>query len=135
MPKKLTEQIVRAAIDGFTARKAQLNHRIAELRGMLSGGSPAAPASEPTPGKRRKMGAGARRKIAAAQRARWAKVRGESKQAPAKVKGPKQKRTISQDGLKRIIAATKKERRLQRAPAKAKSAGVAKKSAPARKAA
>jgi hypothetical protein len=79
MPKKLNDEIVRAAIDGFTARKAHLNERIAELRAMLNGG-PAQPAAgtEPAPRKRRKISAGARRRIAAAQRARWAKIRGES---------------------------------------------------------
>ena len=43
MPKKLTDEIVRAAIDGFTARKARLSQRIAELRGMLNGGAPKPP--------------------------------------------------------------------------------------------
>jgi len=39
MPKKLNEEIINAAIDGFTARKTHLNQRIAELREMLNGGS------------------------------------------------------------------------------------------------
>jgi cell division septum initiation protein DivIVA len=121
MPKKLSDEVVKAAIDGFTAQKAQLNQQIAELRTMLNGGSPqAAPASEPTPRRQRKMSAAARRRIAMAQKARWAKVRGESGSRPAKVKAPKPKRRISPEGLKRIIAATKKRWRLQKASAKAK---------------
>jgi hypothetical protein len=55
MPKKLTDAIVRAAIDGFKVQKAHLNQRIAELRAMLNSGSPESPgASEPAPRKRRK---------------------------------------------------------------------------------
>ena len=88
MLKKHTEEIINAAIDGFTAQKAHLDQRIAELRVMLNGGSPqAGPASEPAPRRRRKMSAAGRRRIAAAQKARWAKVRGESK-GPANVKAP-----------------------------------------------
>jgi cell division septum initiation protein DivIVA len=128
MPKKLTDEIVKAAIDGFTAQKARLNQRIAELRAMLNGGS-AQPAAALAPAQRkgRRMSAAARRRIAAAQRARWAKLRGESEPGPAKVKAPRPKRRISEEGMKRIIAATKKRWRLQRAAAKRK--------APARKAA
>ena len=128
MPKKLTEEIVRAAIDGFTAQKTQLNQRIAELCLLLNGGSPdPAAASEPAPRKRRKMSAPARRRIAAAQKARWAEARGESV-SPA-VKAPKPKRRISPEGLKRIIAATKKRWRLQRAAAKASKRRPARKAA------
>jgi hypothetical protein len=134
MPKKLSDEIIKAAIDGFTARKVQLSQRIAELRAMLNGGPPHSPAaSEPVPHKSRKMSAAARRKIAMAQRARWAKVGGEAGPGPAKVKAPKPKRRISPEGLKRIIAATKKRWRLQRA--KAKSAKVAKRRGSVRKAA
>jgi hypothetical protein len=82
MPKKLTDEIVKAAIDGFTARKAQLKQRIAELGLLLNGGSPAAPVSEPTPGKGRKMSEAARRKIAMAQRARWASGANRNKRQP-----------------------------------------------------
>ena len=124
MPRKLTDAIVRAAIDGFTAQKAHLNQRIAELREMLNGG-PAQPAAAPetAPRKGRKMSAAARRRIAAAQRARWANIRGESKPAaPAATKATKPKRKISPEGLKRIIAATKKRWRLQRVAAKRKAA-------------
>jgi hypothetical protein len=136
MPKKLTDEVLRAAIDGFTARKAHLNQRIAELRTILNGGSPqAAPVSELTPRKGRKMSVAARRRIAMAQKARWAKVRGESGPGPAKARAPKPKRRISPEGLKRIVAATKKRWRLQRAAVKAKSAKAAKRTAPVRKAA
>jgi hypothetical protein len=126
MPKQLTDEIARAAIDGFEHRRLQIDGLIAELRTLLPGFSPEAPtASEPTPRKRRKMSATARRRIAAAQKARWAKTRGESRPGPAKVKAPKAKRRIIPEGLKRIIAATKKRWRIQRAAAKGKSAKAA----------
>jgi cell division septum initiation protein DivIVA len=130
MSKKLTDEIVRAAIDGFTAQKAHLNQRIAELREMLNGG-PAQPATaaEPAPRKSRKFSAATLRRMRAAQRLRWAKIRGESKPAaPARTKAAKPKRKISPEGLKRISAASKKRWRLQWA-AKAKSVGATKRKA------
>ena len=129
MPKKLTEEIINAAIYGFKAQKSRLDEQITELRTMLNGGSPQGAAVSEAPRKRRKMSAAARRRIAMAQRARWARVRGESKPGRAKRKAPKAKRPISPEGLKRIIAATKKRWRLQRAAANAKSAKVAKRKA------
>jgi NOL1/NOP2/fmu family ribosome biogenesis protein len=56
--------------------------------------------------------------MAIAQRKRWAKIRGES-EPPAPANAPKAKRRISEEGMKRIIAATKKRWRLQKAAAKA----------------
>jgi hypothetical protein len=53
-----------------------------------------------------------------AQQRRWARIRGES-EPPARTKAPKAKRRISEEGMKRIIAATKKRWRLQKATAKA----------------
>ena len=134
MPKKLTDEIVKAAIDGFTAQKAHLNQRIAELREMLNGGSSQPAAASRPPRKRRKFSPAALRRIQEAQRLRWAKARGRSKPA-APAKASKPKRMISPEGLKRIIAATKKRWRLQRAAAKGKSAKGAKRRAPVRKAA
>ena len=134
MPTKLTDEIVRAAIDGFKAQRRRLDQRVTEIREMLNGGpAQLAAAAEPAPRKRRKMSAAARRRIATAQIARWANIRGESKPTTsATMKATKPQRKISPEGLKRIIAATKKRWRLQRAGTKAKSA---KRRAPVRKAA
>ena len=120
---KLKEEVIHAAIDGFTAQKLRIDVQIADLRAMLNG-SPSGNAATPetAPSKRRKMSASARRRIAMAQKARWANVRGGTgSAAPAKVKATKTKRRISPEGLQRIIAATKKRWRLQKATA-AKSA-------------
>jgi hypothetical protein len=131
MRPKLSNEIITAAILGFEEQKRHIDTQIGELRAVLTGG-PAAPATTPEPptGKRKRFSAASRRKMAMAQKARWAKIRGESEpSAPAKA--PKAKRRISKEGMARIIAATKKRWRLQKAAAKAQSA--AKKAAPARK--
>jgi hypothetical protein len=57
--------------------------------------------------------------MALAQKARWAKIKGEVQQSTPPVPEPaKTKRRISEEGMKRIIAASKKRWRLQRAAAK-----------------
>jgi hypothetical protein len=121
LPMKLKEELVYAAIDGFTAQKLRIDSQIAELRSMLNGSAQSAAAPEPAP-KRRKMSAAARRRIAMAQKARWAKVRGEPLSSQPAVKVARKKRKISPEGLRNIIAATKRRWRLQKAAAKAKSA-------------
>ena len=70
--------------------------------------------------KRRKFSAASRRKMALAQQARWAKIKGETEPLSALTPKPAlPKRRISAEGMKRIIAATKKRWRLQRAATKA----------------
>jgi hypothetical protein len=110
MPTKLTPEIISAAILGFEQKKRQIDEQIAELRAMLSGGStPTADTPEATPGKRKKRSAAVRRKMALAQKARWAKIKGESgKAASAPAKAPKAKRKLSAAGRAAIVAATKK---------------------------
>jgi hypothetical protein len=72
--------------------------------------------------------------MALAQKARWAKIRGESETpAPSPPKPTKAKRKISEEGMKRIIAATKKRWRLARAAAKTKAAKTAPKKTAGRK--
>ena len=85
--------------------------------------------------KRKGFSVAVRRKMALAQKARWATIRGKSEPSapatPAAPKAPKAKRRISAEGMKRIIAATKKRWRLAKA---AKAVATAnKKAAPATK--
>jgi hypothetical protein len=119
MPTKLDNEILAAAIEGFEAQKRHIDTQIAEIRQKLGGGS-AEPAAAPEPGrKRRKMSAAGRKRIAEAQRKRWAASRKESV-APAKAAkadAPKAKRRLSAAGRKRIIEATKKRWALVRAAA------------------
>jgi hypothetical protein len=89
--------------------------------------TPATPASTGTPAtpegsgrKGKKRSAATRRRMAEAQRRRYAALRdGSEPPAPAAPEAPKPKRQISAAGMKRIIAATKKRWRLQRAAGKA----------------
>ena len=105
--QKLTNEIIAAAVEGYEAQKIRIDGKIAELRAMLAGGSPEGAATPEVPAtKRKKFSAAARRKMALAQKARWAKIKGESEPAPEKA--PKAKRQISKEGLARIVAATKK---------------------------
>ena len=79
--------------------------------------SMSAPPEAPTQ-ERRKFSAAARRKMALAQKARWAKIKGPVEPATPSTPEPT-KRRISPEGLRRIIAATKKRWRLKRAAEKA----------------
>jgi hypothetical protein len=131
MPTKLTHEIINAALLGFEQQKTHIDAKIAELRALLPGGPAETAATPEAPTrKRKKFSAASRRKMALAQKARWAKIKGESKPS-ASAKPPKAKRRFSKEGMARIIAATKKRWRLQKAAAKAKS--TAKKAVPARK--
>jgi hypothetical protein len=125
MPTKIDNEILAAAIEGFEAQKKHIDTQIAEIRQKLGGGS-AEPAATPEPGrKRRKMSAAGRKRIAEAQRKRWAASR-KGSAAPAKAAKteapPKPKRRLSAAGRKRIIEATKKRWAVVRAAA-AKAAG------------
>ena len=109
MPQKLTQQIIEAAIKGYLAQKSEIDSQIAELRSMLPGGirmSPAATPSE-TGRPRKKFSAATRRKMAAAQRARYSKLRQGSEPTEAATTKPK-KRKMSAAGRRAISIATKK---------------------------
>jgi hypothetical protein len=107
---KLTNEIIEAAIAGFEAQKHKLDERIAELRQLMAGESPAPEATVAPGRKRRKMSAAGRKRIAEAQRKRWADSRKEGGAAPQPVKAvaKKGKRRLSAEGRQRIIDATKK---------------------------
>ena len=109
MPPKLTKEIITAAIEGYESQKTRINQQIAELRSRLTGGlaKPTAE-SEGSPSKRRKFSAAARRRMVEAQKARWAKIKGEPKpSAPAKAP-TKPKRKISAAGRKAMAEASSK---------------------------
>ena len=75
---------------------------------------------EPSERKGKKRSAAIRKRMQEAQRARWAKIKGGSEPEPEPVpEAPKAKRKISPEGMKRIIAATKKRWALKRAEGKA----------------
>jgi len=119
MPTKLNNDILAAAIEGFEARKKHIDVQIAELRHLKNGGS-SEPTATPEPGrKRRKLSAAGRKRIAEAQRKRWAASKKESGTSAkmAKPVAKRAKRKLSAEGRKRISEATKKRWALVRAAA------------------
>src|SRR6266852_5959038 len=99
---KHAKEILTAAISGFEEQKRRIDAQIAGICAMLSdNGTEAAAVPESSAGPRRKMRAAARRKIAVAQRKRWAEAKaGSEPEAPAKPK-----RRLSAAGRAAIIAA------------------------------
>src|ERR1017187_6307791 len=124
--QQLTPEIIAAAIQGFEVQKQHIDSKIAELRTMLPGGpSENAATPEAPTRKRKKFSAAARRKMAQSQKLRWARIRGEAE--PATPEPPK--RRISEEGMKRIMAATKKRWRLAKAAKAQQEKAAAKKTA------
>ena len=113
MPK-LSNDVINAAIEGFENQKRSIDARIVELRAMLNGSTAEESASMPIGRSRRKMSVAARKRIAQAQRKRWAAVKGSAKTPAA----PKKKRRLSAAGRAAIIAATKKRWAAERAAKK-----------------
>jgi hypothetical protein len=105
MPPSLTidSSILEAALIGYQHERDQIDAKIAEIRRQIGGQIPQASAPEGEAPTKRVVGAAARKRMAAAQRKRWAEFK-KAKEAPAPVK----KRRLSAAGRKRIIAATKK---------------------------
>src|ERR1043165_4366658 len=99
---RLTNEIIDAAIVGFEEQRRRLDAQLAALRGMRNGASHTAPASVRP---RRKMNAAGRKAIAAAQKKRWAALKGS--EAPKKAH-KKAKRKLSAAGRAAIVAALKK---------------------------
>ena len=106
MPQKLTPEIIIAAIAGFEAQKDNIDSRIAEIRSMLDGGRSEPAATTETVKPRMKRSAAVRRRMALAQRARFAKLKQGSK-PDAQTAKPK-KRKMSAAGRRAISLAAKK---------------------------
>ena len=83
MPNSLDKATLEAALIGYQHQAEEIQAKIADIRRMLGGNPPAAPAPKAkkaaTPAaprkQKHKMSAEGRARIAAAQRARWAKVK------------------------------------------------------------
>jgi len=93
------------------AEKSKLETRLAAIDRALTSAGKAAPAAKSATKTRKKMSAAGRARIAAAQKARWAKLKGKAAPA-AKAKAAtkpavKAKRKMSAAGRARIIAAQK----------------------------
>jgi hypothetical protein len=117
MPTKLDNDILAAAIEGFEAQKTRIDAQIAEIRQQLTGGS-AGPAATPEAGrKRRQVSAAGRKRMAEAQRKRWAAKKQSAAPEAAGSAAQKPKRKMSAAGRKRISEATKKRWALVKAAA------------------
>ena len=91
--QRFDRSILEAAILGFESQERQIDTRIAELHQMLDSGLTQTAATPQAPARKRKVSVAARRRMAIAQRKRWAKIRGESEpSAPATPAQPKAKR-------------------------------------------
>ena len=102
------------ALVGYEAEIDKINAAIAEIQAKLGHrgpGRPRAAVDGATP-KKRTMSAAGRRRIAAAQRKRWAAVKAQAK-STAKPDGPK-KRKMSAAARKRIGETTRKRWAAQR---------------------
>ena len=101
-------ELLEAALIGLQRRGSDIDEKIADLRrqlGIRGGAAKTSVGAAAVLGrKRRRMSAAGRRRIAEAQRKRWAALRKGSAAKPAPVKS----RRISAAGRKRIIEATKK---------------------------
>jgi hypothetical protein len=85
MPTKLTREILTAALAGFRLDQQRIASQIAEVEALLkdfAGGNASASDDSPSSPKskrgRGKRSPAARKRMAEAQRARWAKVKGDS---------------------------------------------------------
>jgi hypothetical protein len=77
MPKQihLDRELLEAALYGLEHKRREMDQRILELRGRLGGGRTGAAASASGGRKKRTMSAAARKRIAEAQRKRWAELK------------------------------------------------------------
>jgi hypothetical protein len=110
MLTKFTPDLINAAIAGFEFQKRRIDSQFAELQQLLNGDRTLAAAGADASAPKRKVSAAARRRMAAAQKARWAKLRAASAPtAPAHAAKPAtRQRKLSAAGGKAIGQAAKK---------------------------
>jgi hypothetical protein len=114
--QKLTNEIINAAILGFEEQKRQIDAQVRDLRAMLSGAPVETAIPEAAKPARRKVSAAGRKKMALAQKKRWA-----AKKATAKSSTPvakKAKGGITDAGRAALAAAMKKRWAAKRAAEK-----------------
>ncbi|NBR87730.1 MAG: hypothetical protein EBS84_19085 [Proteobacteria bacterium] len=87
--------------------KAKIEGRLNAINQVLGGEVPVAVVSTATRGGRRTFSAATKAKMAAAQKARWAKIRGKAAPTTPSAPAPKKKRKMSAAGRAAIKAAQK----------------------------
>src|SRR5260370_1065840 len=114
----VSNDLLQAALSGLELQRGKIDAHIAQVRGMLGKKRPGrrrkeviattaadTPAAMP-PRKRARFSAETRARMAAAQRKRWANVKGVQPTAPAK--SARKKRRISLEGRKRMADAARR---------------------------
>ena len=120
MPLKVDVDLLTAAIIGCQAKLQEIDARMAELRNRI-GEHSASPAPAGGRATKRVLSAAARRRMAVAQKKRWAAVRkgkAEGAVKPAAAKAAPKKRRLSPEGRARIVAANRKRWAARKAAAK-----------------
>src|SRR5437870_13131843 len=113
----VTDELLTAALAGYQAELDRIDGKIGEIRRMLGDrANHVGTASDGTRPKRT-FSAASRRKMATAQKARWAGIKKSSE--PPQVAQPKKKRKMSAAGKAAIVAAVKKRWAAVRAAKKA----------------
>jgi hypothetical protein len=104
-------EILQAALVGLQNESSKIDAKIAEVRARISGTEGSVTPDGNKPARKHTLSAAARRRIAAAQRKRWATFRkGSQTMEPLKKQkvATAKKRNLSAAGKKRIAEATKK---------------------------
>ena len=143
MPSRITDtEFLQAALIGFQHEASEIERKMAEIRTKIGGQAARSSFSPAKTAKKRVLSAAARRRIADAQRKRWAAYRKAEKKPAASAqkaaaKAVTKKRKMSPAAKKRIADANKKRWASFRAAkaTAAKKSVPTKKSTPARKAA
>ena len=118
----ISQEILRAALNGLQLEKQRIDGSIAEVQAMLDGGSRKITAPEATPSLseeaprkgRRKRSAAVRKRMAEAQRARWAAIKGPSEPpSPATSEAAPRKRKKISAAARRRMAEGQRRRYLK----------------------
>lgn len=81
-PAKFPTDLLEAALLGLESKKTAIERSIQEVKAALGGAAPSVAADgSPRKGRKRHLSEEARARIAAAQRARWAKTKAKQKRA------------------------------------------------------
>jgi hypothetical protein len=116
MPRRgsgIDSELLQAALVGLERKREELAEQIARVRQMLGGRASSTDSAGPdmtaAPArKRRRFSPATRRRMAEAQRARWAAAKGAASPVPAKKSAAPKKRRISAASRKAMSEATKK---------------------------
>ena len=104
MPRKplLDATVLQAALQGLEQQRTEIEKKIATVRTLIGGPKPKASAAPVEARPKRTRSAATRRRMAAAQRKRWAALKAAKKESAPK------KRRLSAEGRRNIIEATRK---------------------------